>query len=88
MDGRLRGIGIATMTTRKDELEVEALELPTEDRADLARRLIESLEDSNTGDFEAEWIEEAERRYAAYRDGVSAGRPGQEVMREAKARLE
>jgi len=76
------------MATRKDELEVEALELPTEDRADLARRLIESLEDSNTGDFEAEWVEEAERRYAAYRDRVSAGRPGREVMREAKARLE
>ncbi len=76
------------MTTRKDELEVEALELPTEDRAKLARRLIESLEDSNTGDFEAEWVEEAERRYAAYRDRVSAGRPGREVMREAKARLE
>ena len=55
IDVRLPGSGIAIMTTRKDELEVEALELPTEDRADLARRLIESLEDLNTGDFEAEF---------------------------------
>jgi Putative addiction module component len=39
------------------------------------------------GDFEAEWIEEAERRYAAYREGLTTGRPGQEVFREAKARL-
>ncbi|MBI4319191.1 MAG: addiction module protein [Chloroflexi bacterium] len=76
------------MTTRKDDLEVEVLSLPTEDRAELARRLIESLEESGIGDFEAEWMEEAERRYAAYRRGLSTGRPGREVFQEAKARLE
>ncbi|MFQ5791536.1 MAG: addiction module protein [Acidobacteriota bacterium] len=76
------------MATRKDELEVEVLRLPPDDRAELARRLIESLEDSDTGDFEAEWIEEAERRYAEYRKGLVAGRPGEDVIREAKARLE
>ncbi len=75
------------MAKRKDELEVELLGLPIEDRADLARRLIESLEEPAVGDFEAEWIEEAERRYAAYRKGLATGRPGQEVFREAKARL-
>ena len=75
------------MAKRKDELEVEVLDLPVEDRADLARRLIESLEEPPVGDFEAEWIEEAERRYSAYREGLTTGRPGQEVFREAKARL-
>ena len=76
------------MATRKEELEIEVLKLPVEARAELAYRLIESLEDSNTGDFEAEWIEEAERRYAAYRVGVTKGRPGEEVFRQAKSRLE
>lgn len=76
------------MSTRKDELEVEVLKLPVEARAELAHRLIESLEDSDTGDFEAEWIEEAERRYAAYRAGITTGGPGQEVFRQAKSRLE
>ena len=76
------------MSTRKDELEVEVLKLPVEARAELAHLLIESLEDSDTGDFEAEWIEEAERRYAAYRAGVTMGRPGEEVFRQAKSRLE
>jgi putative addiction module component (TIGR02574 family) len=76
------------MATRKEELEVEVLKLPVEARAELAHRLIESLEDSATGDFEAEWIEEAERRYAAYRAGVTVGRPGKEVFRLAKSRLE
>ena len=75
------------MAKRKEALEVEVLELPVEDRADLARRLIESLEEPAVGDFEAEWLEEAERRYAAYRKGQTAGRPGHEVIREAKARL-
>jgi putative addiction module component (TIGR02574 family) len=75
------------MAKRKDELEVEVLELPAEDRADLARRLIESLEEPAVGDFDAEWIEEAERRYAAYRQGLARARPGQEVFRDAKARL-
>ena len=75
------------MAKRKDELEVEVHELPVEDRADLARRLIESLEEPAEDDFEAEWIEEAERRYAAYRQGLTVGRPGKEVFREAKARL-
>jgi putative addiction module component (TIGR02574 family) len=76
------------MATRKDELEVELLKLPVEARAELAQRLIESLEDAEGGDFEAEWIEEAERRYAAYRAGVTVGRSGEEVFREAKSRLE
>jgi len=75
------------MAKRKDELEVEVLELPAEDRADLARRLIESLDEPAVGDFEAEWIAEAERRYAAYREGVTPGRSGDEVFRDAKARL-
>lgn len=76
------------MATRKDELEVEVLKLPVEARAELAHRLIESLEDSATGDFDAEWIEEAERRYAAYRAGATVGRPGEEVFQQAKSRLE
>jgi putative addiction module component (TIGR02574 family) len=76
------------MATRKDELELEVLKLPVEARAELAHRLIESLDDTDMGDFEAEWIKEAERRYAAYREGVTVGRPGQEVFRQAKFRLE
>jgi putative addiction module component (TIGR02574 family) len=76
------------MPTRREELEDEALKLPVEARAELAHRLIESLEDMESGDFETEWIEEAERRYAAYRSGVTTGRPGEEVFRLAKSRLE
>lgn len=80
----VRGIAMAT---RKEELEIEVLKLPAGERADLAHPLTESLEATEGGDFEAEWVEEAERRYEAYRQGLVAGRPGREVLREAKARL-
>lgn len=76
------------MTIHKDEVEAKALKLSPEERAELAHRLIESLEGPGRGDFEAEWIEEAERRYAEYRKGLVAGRPVEEVLRKAKARLE
>lgn len=38
--------------------------------------------------YEAEWIEEAERRYEEYGKGAVAGRSAKEVFRDAKARLE
>jgi putative addiction module component (TIGR02574 family) len=76
------------MATRKDELEAEALKLPASDRAELAQRLIESLEGPGAEDVEAEWIEEAERRYAEYRKGRVGTRGADQVFREAKARLE
>ncbi len=76
------------MAKPKDKLETEAMRLPPEDRAELAHRLIESLEGADVGDFEAEWVQEAERRYEQYRKGLVKGRPAAEVFREAKARLE
>jgi len=43
----------------KDKLEIEVMRLPPEDRAELAHRLIESLEGAEVGDYEAEWVQEA-----------------------------
>lgn len=74
------------MATR-EELEAKVLELPTADRAALARRLMESLDESGIGDYDAEWIAEAERRYAEYRRGLVETRPAEQVLREARARL-
>ena len=45
----------------KDKLEIEVMKLPPENRAELAHRLIGSLEDTDVGDYEAEWVQEAER---------------------------
>ena len=76
------------MAVRKDELETDALKLPPTDRAQLARRLIGSLEGTEEGDFEGAWIEEAERRHAEYRKGLVTARDADAVFRDAAFRLE
>jgi hypothetical protein len=47
-----------------DELKAQALRLPPSDRAKLASRLLESLEDLSESEIEELWIEEALRRDA------------------------
>ena len=76
------------MPVRRDELETDALKLLPSDRAELAHRLIESLEDPAAADFEAAWIEEAERRYAGYRKGLVTARDAEAVLRDTRLRLE
>lgn len=76
------------MLVRKDELETDALKLPPTDRAQLAHRLIASLEGPEDGDFEAAWIEEAERRYAEYKKGLVTARDADAVFRDTRLRLE
>lgn len=49
------------MTSRNAVL-AQALQLPAEDRADVARRLIASLDDAADTDVEAAWLAEVERR--------------------------
>ena len=76
------------MAVRKDELETDALKLPPTDRAQLARRLIESLEGAEEGNFEGAWIEEAGRCHAEYRKGLVTARDADAVFRNATFRLE
>ena len=76
------------MPVHKDELETGALQLPPDDRARLAHRLIESLKGVEEGDFEAAWVEEAEQRLAEYRRGLVTARDASQVFRDARIRLE
>jgi putative addiction module component (TIGR02574 family) len=52
------------MTAAKD-LRQELLDLPREERAGLARELLESLDGPPDADSEQAWLDEAERRSAA-----------------------
>ena len=56
------------------DVESEALRLPLKDRARLAEHLLGSLEDGAEADSEDLWLDEAERRYQAYREGKIEGR--------------
>ena len=69
------------------ELEQEARHLPAQDRALLAQHLIASIDPGEEVDAEAAWLEEAERRYQAYRQGQLTAKPADQVFREAKSQL-
>ncbi len=58
------------MATTVEKLAREALSLPSESRAWLADRLVESLEPSEDNVIEKQWLAEALRR----RDEVRSGR--------------
>jgi putative addiction module component (TIGR02574 family) len=64
-----------------------ALRLPLSDRAALVQRLLESLDAPDDVENERLWVEEAERRYAAYKAGHVQARPASDVLRDARASL-
>ena len=54
------------MATDLTELEEKAMLLPPQQRAELAERLIASLDRLDEAEYERLWIEEAARRYEEY----------------------
>jgi putative addiction module component (TIGR02574 family) len=70
------------------DLFIEALSLPARPRAELAHKLLVSLEsEKETAEIEAAWDEEAKSRYDAYKSGKLKARDAAEGMREAYKRL-
>ena len=68
------------------EIEAAVLRLMPKDRARLARKLLESLEDLSEEENETIWAQEAERRDAAW--NLSAPwRSAKTVLRRARTRL-
>ena len=68
------------MARKLSEIESDARRLSTKERARLIRRLIISLESENDGDVEQLWLDEADKRLAAYRKGEISARPGEDVF--------
>lgn len=68
-----------------EELVHEALKLAPHDRARLAERLLESLENLTDEENTQLWAEEAQRRDAAWDE--TTARPATEVLRDARNRL-
>jgi putative addiction module component (TIGR02574 family) len=68
-------------------LEREALKLPAEDRARLARELLDSLDELPPEELAHLWLEEASRRAAQIDAGEIALVSAEEVDRKARALL-
>jgi putative addiction module component (TIGR02574 family) len=75
------------MSALFDELERQARLLTPQEKAALARILIEELDPARDSQVEQLWIAEAQRRYEAYLQGELESLPGDEVLSRARARL-
>jgi len=67
------------MTRAMQELYEAAAQLPEHDRAELAGKLLESIEDPPDAGVEEAWAAEIERRMAEYRAGRVKTIPWSEV---------
>ena len=70
-----------------DEITTEAMQLPVSSRAELAEKLVESLDFPENDDIQRAWAAEAISR----RDEVRSGRvqtiPGEQVLAEVRRML-
>ncbi|MFU8813573.1 MAG: addiction module protein [Balneolaceae bacterium] len=72
------------MLTEFKEIESSALELDEKHRAELAKRLIESLDEHVDEDIEQAWIDEVRRRKEEIKSGKVTLIPGEQVHKEAR----
>lgn len=69
------------------QIEDEALHLSEEERAELAQKLLLSLDAPTTEEIEEDWLVEARRRARELDDGIVQPIPAEEVRKKARALL-
>jgi putative addiction module component (TIGR02574 family) len=70
-----------------DDIAKQARALSREEKAALARVLIDDLDPTSDPGVEELWLEEARRRYEAYLRGEMRAIPDDEAMARARSRL-
>ena len=75
------------MSALLDKMEKQSRLLTPQEKARLARILIEDLDTSADSEVEQVWITEAQRRYQAYLKGEVEADPGDEVLTRARNRI-
>jgi putative addiction module component (TIGR02574 family) len=74
------------MSRKPEDIIAEALHLPIKQRAELASRLLDSLDELSEEESDRLWAEEAERRYADYKAGNIDAVPADEVFARLRSR--
>ena len=69
------------------EIEAAVLKLVPKDRARLAGKLLQSLEDLSEEENEIIWAQEAERRDVAWNSSADRSRSAKSVLRRTRAKL-
>lgn len=80
----------ATLDVSLEQLEAAALRLDSKTRAGLAYRLLDSVDDADAnGDSSPteNWIDEAKQRVQAFLDNKAEALDGEQVLRDARARV-
>ena len=75
------------MQPEDSSIEDQIARLPSEERARLALKLLESLEPGEDEDVDALWLDEAEQRLKRYDEGVSDARDAEEVISEIERQI-
>ncbi|HNS19026.1 MAG TPA: addiction module protein [Sedimentisphaerales bacterium] len=70
-----------------DELVAEVKKLSLEDRASLAKWVVESLDELSESEIEALWAKEAERRLDELEQGLVPEIPAEDVLRRARVAI-
>jgi putative addiction module component (TIGR02574 family) len=70
-----------------DELVAEVKKLSLEERAALAKRIVESLDELSESEIEALWVQEAERRLDELEQGRVTEVSAEQVLRQVKAAI-
>lgn len=74
------------MPSLLQEVENKATDLSKKNRAELAHKLILSLDNEIDKDFKEAWEVEIEKRIKEIKSGKTKGRPAQEIFAEIRAK--
>jgi putative addiction module component (TIGR02574 family) len=75
------------MSVNLSEVERQAFELSVKERAVLAEHLLASLDSLTLTENEELWLDEADRRYKAYKSGQTDSFSAASVIQEARDRI-
>lgn len=70
-----------------EQLEAEIRKLNLKERAALAKRIVQSLDELSESEIEALWVEEAERRLDELEQGLATEIPAEEALRRARTAI-
>jgi len=75
------------MSNTLEEFEDKAKNLPLKDRAALIKSLISSLDELDETECQELWLQEADKRYKAYKAGMITSRSADTVFSDAREML-
>ncbi len=74
------------MNTALQKIKDQAIALPLEERAELAHKLILSLDGTAGTDIENAWDSEIKKRVEEIKSGKAKGRPAENILAEIRAK--